>query len=257
MKRFNYLIAAALLAGFPSVASAQQAAPTPNAQETLTFVDANAAGPGLYGNPYASGPYTGRFNAPSPTYSFSLYCVDYLHTVNNGETYLVDATGLDSDNTGSGLGNTMQGANATSWMKYTRAAYLSSLFGSWSNYLTTSLPGATTNYGTADVANRSDVWSALHVAIWNIVNPVPGAEGLAGNDGLRTYFENLSQTAVDNGWTAEGWYVLTDAADPARRQEFLVNTTVPEPSTYIMLGTGLLLLVGFSRKRFADGNDIA
>jgi hypothetical protein len=257
MKRFNYLLVAAALVGLPSVASAQTQAPTPNAQEYLTFVNANTAGPGLYGNPYASGPYVGHFNAPSPTFSFSLYCVDYLHTVNNGQTYLVDASALDSDNTGSSLGNTMMGANSTSWLKYTRAAYLSSLFGSWSNYLTANLPGATTNFGTAPVTTKNQVWSALHVAIWNILNPVPGAPGLAGNDGLRTYFENLSSARVANGWTGEGWYVLTDAADPARRQEFLVNTTVPEPSTYIMLGTGLLLLIGFSRKRFADGNDIA
>jgi hypothetical protein len=45
------------------------------------------------------------------------------------------------------------------------------------------------------------------------------------------------------------WAVVTDVTDPGR-QEFLVRTTVaPEPATYVMLLSGLVLLFGVAQAR--------
>ena len=53
----------------------------------------------------------------------------------------------------------------------------------------------------------------------------------------REYFLGLAGTEAVH-FNADGCY-----------QEFLILTTAPEPSTYVLLASGLLLLVGVGRKR--------
>jgi hypothetical protein len=239
MKRFAL---AALMAAFalqPLAAAAQGEAPVPNAsgQEYLQFVGGSGVN-GSFG--VQVGPYTGRFASQAPTDpGFNLYCVDFDHFANSTA---VNASALGGD-----LSTTRLGGGLGSLTAYTEAAYLASLFESY--------------------AGSTAAWSAIHAAVWtSIRNALPPGDPNSGvpvpdaDYDLRDTFLLQAQTAVAGGWTADGWYVLTpDATPPAgftyrNGQEFLIrtNTTVPEPSTYILMASGLLLLVGFGRRRLKE-----
>jgi PEP-CTERM motif len=60
-----------------------------------------------------------------------------------------------------------------------------------------------------------------------------------------------AQTAVSGGFTVSGWEILTPDAVPGNRgQEFLLEATIPEPSTILLLlaGLGLAAIVsGFCK----------
>lgn len=233
MKRFILSVVALAIVLLPATVTAQLA-PVPNPVEYLDYLYGSGVN-GNNGSPSQVGPYAGRFlTGPggSPTSgTFSLYCVDHLNTVSD---QWVAATALGTGQIDGNLTATRLGATAGAVSKYTRAAYLASLFDSWSYYATL--------YST----DKQTVWSAMHSAIWSIVSGTTVA-----NPGftLRDTFMGMANTAYAGGYQADGWYVLSPIS-PDNGQEFLIRTNVvPEPSTYIMLATGLLFLVAFGRKR--------
>jgi len=179
------------------------------------------------------GPYVGRFATNGVTSpSFSLVCVDFEHFA--GDQW-VNVTSLGSGQSDAGLANTRLGAGTGSLDTYRRAAYLSSLFESWEDY------------GTS----KSTVWSGIHAAIWTITS---GAE-VGGDAVTRDYFLHLADTEGAT-YAADGWYVLSGV--DGRYQEMLVRTnTVPEPSTWLLMGTGLALLLVFGRGRMRKLDEVA
>lgn len=227
MKRVLALFAAFGFALAPTATSAQLA-PIPNPVEYLDFVSAN---PSLFGNngvSYNVGPYTGRFlTGPggSPTSGqFSLFCVDINGAATDAWTV---STSLAPPGGDAAMASTKLGSAAGSFAKYTKAAYLSSLFSSW----------ATVN------PSKQTAWSAIHAAIWStMTGSTVGDAGFT----LRDQLMAQASAAYTNGWRGYHWYVLTPT-DPKYGQEFLVVT--PEPSTYLLLATGLLFLVALGRKR--------
>lgn len=231
MKRFFALLAALGFVLAPAVASAQLA-PIPNPVEYLDFVSAS---PGTYstvgGVNQVVGPYTGRFltgKYGSPTSAqFSIFCVDIAGSATDA---WVRSTSLAPPGGDAAMASTKLGTSAGSFAKYTQAAYLSSLFSAWS---------------TVD-PDKKTAWSGIHAAIWTIMSGTT-----AGDAGFTLRDQLMAQAAAayGSGWRAYHWYVLTPT-DPTWGQEFLVVT--PEPSTYLLLATGLLFLVAFGRKRLAS-----
>jgi hypothetical protein len=222
MKR---LILAALSAMFllqPTVASAQLA-PVPDATEYLQWVGKGDAVVATWGGVYL-GPYLGAFATPgSPTSpSFSLYCVDYAHTAGSQWVQSTSLASSSVDLSGTRLGD---------YGAYQQAAYLSSLFDGY----------------VGDPTQRT-IWSGLHAAIWSITTPGFGPTLNTATAGWQSYFLGL---AVPTSFGSD-WYVLSPDQG-YNGQEFLVRTaSVPEPGTLLLIGSGVLLLVGFNRRRMKD-----
>lgn len=236
MKR-SLLALAAALAVLPAAALAQGLAPVPNAQEYLQFLGGSGVN-GTFG--VQVGPYSGRFGSDPAAPSFNLYCVDFDHYARS--------TTVTASKIGGDLGTTRLGSTGGQVAAYTRAAYLASLFESYQG--------------------NAAAWSSLHAAIWTTIrgsldpaNPNYGQPVPIGADPARDAFIADAQAAVDGGWSAEGWYVLTpdngiDVNNPWNGQEFLVRVNVPEPGTLLLMASGLLLLLGFGRSRMEVAREV-
>lgn len=242
MKRLILAFTALAFVALPATTTGQLA-PVPGSTEYLDFLSGGNPDKvaGSYGIPYYVGPYTAQFRSgpggsiTSP--NFSIYCVDVLHTA--GDQW-VASTLIGPGATDSGMGATRVGATTGAVDKYRAGAYLASLFDSY----------------TAVSSNKSTAYSIIHSAIWKVVQ---GQN--VGNSTLLAWRDNLlaSSAAAMASYDAAGWYVLSPVS-PYNGQEFLIRTNVvPEPSTYLLLATGLLFLVGFGRKRFVSrrGGDLA
>jgi hypothetical protein len=231
MKRLLFVALAAAIAAHPFDAAAQLFAPTPNTVEFLNFV----GGSGVNGTMGVQvGPYVGDFRAGGPSgpasAQFSLYCVDYTHYATD---QWVRSSALSG---GSSLSSTRLGSGG--YASYQQAAYLSSLFESWNTL------------GFA--GTRATVWSGIHAAIWSVTStPGPTVSGQTAT--IRNALLTGSFATAASNFNTAGWYVLSsNASNPygMNGQEFLVRTVpVPEPSTMLLMVTGLFLLVGASRMR--------
>jgi hypothetical protein len=182
----------------------------PDAQEYLDFL--HGSGVGYSG--VQVGPYEARFIESPATPSFNIYCVDYNH---HAIDQWVNVTSLGS----SDLSNTRLNDSG----KYQEAAYLASLFDTYS----------------------TSQWGYIHAAIWYITSGVT-----LGN--MSSWQSYLTMAATNAGsYNTAGWYVLSPATHNGITydgQEFLMRTaSVPEPATFVLLATGLLLLAAFSRGR--------
>ena len=186
----------------------------PDATEYLDFLGGSGVNGG-YG--VQVGPYRGKFLGDPSTAQFSIYCVDYRHYAKD---QWVNVTGLGPVGD---LGNTRLDDYAT----YQQAAYLASLF---------------------DTAPTTS-WGGIHAAIWSLTSGVT-----VGDYAQRQVYLDLA-TANASTFNTTGWYVLspydvTGGEYDGTGQEFLMRTvSVPEPETFLLLASGLLLLAGFSHKR--------
>jgi len=235
MNRFRLIAAAVVAAAFSTAPlSAQRLGPTEQVQ--LTGVGDRVVS--TWDNVYV-GPYEGMLVSDPTQPALTLYCVDYAHGVSTGDTWHVNTTGLQS---GLDLSNTRLGGEepVASLVRYRRAAYLASLF-------------------SANAGDRSAI-SGIHAAIWSTMTP--GFPGLSGvnNPGranrvaqpwLAMVDEAESEGFVGMNWAE--WRILSDVEADGHvggKQEYLTRVTAtPEPETWLMLATGLLLLGVFYRRR--------
>lgn len=160
------------------------------------------------------------------------------------------------------LGQTFVG-DANNVVKYRESAFLASLFSSWSDFASGGSDALTYDYGgsTRSFTDKSAVYSGIHAAIWRITSAGQTGSVFPGNfpsygmnaslaTAMSQPFFDMATNMGDQGFTGvdqsffNQWSVLSDKNGAG--QEYLVRTTTvtPEPETYVMLLTGLVMLFG-------------
>jgi PEP-CTERM motif len=233
MRSLFAAVAAAALLAAPHAASAQLALPSGNVRGTsVTIATGSAAGIGTYAEGYVEpvGPLAMQFNMFARPLQ-QVFCIDFDNGYFDGMNYSGNVTLLSSSQADIGLltrqGQALGGGNAFS--KYLQMAWLADKF-------------ATTSQSE---------WAGIQGAIWNIGSGKPDA---ALNSNVMSWLTRVraADLATVN---RNGWAIVTDvntARGLGGAQEFLVRTVgtvVPEPSTYALLGTGLLGLAMITRRR--------
>lgn len=201
------------------------------------------------GLPIAFGAYVGRYTGTltsvpgKPT--IDLYCIDYINDAHFGAVYAANVTNLglaaSLDKTrrnDTNIGAMADGAKALDI--YRKAAWLTSY------YKTTPM--------------TSSGWGNLQAAIWELFNPGnPNGGSNANVVGTEAWWlKQVNSFYADKAsWNTYEWgkfSVVTDRNSAGRRtggfQEFITDAgVVPEPSTYVMVGTGLIFLGAMVRRR--------
>lgn len=224
--RFRHVLAAAAFSLGSLTAGAQSSG-------TVKFQSSSAGLPTALG--YYVGPFFGTLTSDPTKPTIDLFCVDVLNLIHFGQSWNANFTNLASGD----LSLTRHGD--TKLVGYQKAAYLA------------------TQFGGAGVSQYGGIQSA----IWNLLNPGNPNGGVnSSNTNHEAYW--LAQAG---SWHSGGgassfdfskWTIVTDvnAAGYVQghgTQEFLtssLNTAVtPEPETWMLMGTGLMLIVGFAVKR--------
>jgi hypothetical protein len=184
------------------------------------------------GSRFYVGPYHG--SAPGMG-SFDMYCVDFFNRVHDARP---DLAGVNwnanftriSDLASGGLAYTRLGSAGSldpdAMVRYQRAAFLTTKF--W-------------DYQASP--DKAAKWSAIHSAIWQTAGGDLGSvPNWIGSSAFVDAASAFDPSTMD--WSY--WQVVTPVnADGSlgNNQEFLVFVT-PEPSTILLMGSGLLALVG-------------
>jgi hypothetical protein len=175
------------------------------------------------------GPYQAQVMSVPGQPTIDVFCVDFQHTVSVGQTWNALYSNVMGDLSQTRAG--VQFGEATARTMYQQAAFL-----------TTRFAGAS-----------ADEQRGIQSAIWNIFHG--GAPDHAQASAWRTLAESDYLTA---GLDYSTFAVLTDtrftdSLDPTRgTQELLTGvppTVVPEPSTYLLMSTGLVAIAGIARRR--------
>jgi hypothetical protein len=175
------------------------------------------------------GPYNGVMGTPPAP--VVLNCVDFFHDVVVGEVWTANLTNLG---TGIGVGTTTRNS---SLQLYEEAAWL-----------TTQYPGNPTT-----AADRQTV-ADIQATMWDLF-PIPSGYS-APPTPTSNYWLTQAQANYNTIDYSDFWVVTaTDMSNPASAQEFVIRTTTtPEPSTIILLMTGLgfIALVAWRRRGRVD-----
>ena len=231
MQSLRSLVAGSLLCAAASSAGAQaniQFMPAPPATPVTAFG-------------YYVGPFTGTLlGGTTAGTQVNLFCLDVLNVVTQGQEWRANFINLASGD----LSLTRQGDAALD--KYRQAAWLTDQY----------------NAQLSTTGNRND-WDGIQAAIWqtfNAGNPdgdlnnangggnesfwLAAASNFAASSEFDTYDYSRFTIVTDVAVAGEGAQRLTGGA-----QEFLSTAVVPEPSTYVLMASGLGILGGVVRMR--------
>ena len=159
----------------------------------------------------SAGPYSALLNGAPIT----MVCVSFDRHVDLGQTWNVAINALDA----SGVANALYGAQANALLNYQRAAWLYDKM----------------------LATPSEA-SAIQGAIWNLFN------GGAPDTAASIQWFSAAMNANLTGFDFSRFRILTPS-DRSRHGEQENITTVPEPATMLLLGSGLLGIAAKARKR--------
>ncbi|HZP02884.1 MAG TPA: PEP-CTERM sorting domain-containing protein [Terriglobia bacterium] len=169
---------------------------------------------GASNNGYYIDPYYGTVNGKNTT----LWCVDFKHDVWIGDQWTANVTAI-SDTADYSKTNLFTTYGAQTEQVYKEIAWL------------------ITNYSQDPVSAQ---W-----VIWDL-----SMNSIGANAAGHPNYNSLFQAAASN-WASvntNGWSILTNVnlSQPDHWQEFV---TTPEPGTIMLLGTGLISLGTFMRRR--------
>lgn len=254
MRRLTTATLLAVSLAVPASVLAQAAPTTLPDQVNMRYLNASylgqAAVVATWGGVYVP-PYTGQlfYNSLSP--QVTLYCVDYFHEVSSSTpTWTANVTNVG----GSDATLTRVGDLAT----YQQTAFLASLFDAWGGASSITV-GTGTDAHT--FTSRQEWYSGIAATMWSITNsgfpgtgsvPYISSSEVSGVQTLIDAFKSDPGYANHAGFDYSEWSVLTpvNKDNTSSPQEFLVRTpptTVPEPKTYVLLLSGLLMIWGVSR----------
>ena len=172
-------------------------------QQTFRFTSAgNVTGFGYY-----VGPYQGQVLSMPGQPTIDLYCVDFLHRISVGQEWTAWVSPLDGN-----LSYTRGGTGAAGL--YQRAAWLTQQY----------------------YQQPQSEWKHIQAAMWGLfTSTAPTSTGSSNWIGLA----NQNYTVINPKYVQVITATNKSASNSA--QEFITYST-PEPETYAMLGTGLLVL---------------
>jgi hypothetical protein len=222
-------VAAALIAS-PEATQAQLF--TGNVSNTAVTAD---AGPWAVSHTFAGvgteqvGPLRLTFNMFANAVA-PVVCVDFNNFYTSGATYTANVTLLSSSLADIGLltrqGQQLGGADGLS--RYMQMAWLSDRF----------------------ATEASTEWGGIQGAIWNLGST--GTPDASTNPSVQFWLDQLASADLSTLDLTQ-YAIVTDARTVegfGGSQEFLVRANVvPEPSTYVLMGTGLAGLLLLSRRR--------
>jgi hypothetical protein len=182
---------------------------------------------------YYVGPFWGTVTSDPTRPTIDLFCVDILNSISWGQVWTANFTNLGSGN----LSLTRHGNSKLA--QYQKAAFLASKYNA---------PGVSTSQ-----------WGGIQAAVWNLLNPgnPNGGTNPLVNTSEAYWLQQASTWYTSGGaqsFDFSRWTIVTDQsaaglASGRGVQEFLTTGVTPEPETWMLMGTGLLLVVGFAVKR--------
>jgi hypothetical protein len=185
------------------------------------------------------GPYEGtlmKIGSDPTNVPISLYCVDFTHYALTNKVINAGVSNLG----GGDVSGTRLGASGLE--AYKKAAFLSSMFSTY------------TSVAQFAGLNQAQAFSGIHAAIWYFTT---GGGPYTGDP----YWTDFRDYAIANyGSYADygEWSVLTTQSVEDFRiqdsQEFLVQdpTVSPEPQAFLLVASGLILLVFVGRRRLKE-----
>lgn len=169
-------------------------------------------------NGYAIGPYGGSLNG-TPT---QFYCVDFNDEISGNTGWWANVTGLTS----SSYSNTLKNSQTF----YLEAAWLVTQM--------------------MNPKNSQATDAQIQWAIWYLSLKPSQQTSSFYDQASDILWDQKAQSAVQNGWTANGWEILTPIGGYG--QEFLVpggSVAAPEPSTIVLLLAGVAAFALLANKK--------